>query len=152
MATAAFSGQVRSLTYDVISKPLHGTKMSQLHNAVILQPGSYRAHGDGTIFPQSSNHSAGVTCVNSLSADCNGVFRALNDPRAPAAVRSLFTPRSAVSVRNTRSTLTGTLQLPNFRLFMSRRAFSFRSASSWNRLSPATRASHYLSSFKALLP
>ena len=84
--------------------------------------------------------------------DCVGVHRALNDPRAPIAVRSLFTPRSVVSVRQTRSSLAGTLQTPPFRLSMSRRAFSFRAAASWNRLQPAIRTSHSLSSFKALLP
>ena len=63
-----------------------------------------------------------------------GVFRALHDSRAPAAIRSLFVPRSSVSERATRSSVAGALQLPSFRLSMSRRAFSYRAASAWNSL------------------
>ena len=70
-----------------------------------------------------------------------GVYRALRDPRAPAAVRSLFVPRAVVSQRTTRSTEAGALELPAFRLTMARRAFSYRAASSWNRLSPAVTGS-----------
>ena len=55
--------------------------------------------------------------------DCIGIYRALNDPCAPAAVRSLVTPRSAVSERLTRSVVTGALELPAYRLSLSRRAF-----------------------------
>ena len=73
--------------------------------------------------------------------DSIGVYRALRDPRAPVAVRSLFTPRAAVSQRTTRSTEAGALELPGFRLSSSRRAFSYRAASSWNRLSPAVTGS-----------
>ena len=43
--------------------------------------------------------------------DIIGVYRALRDPRAPLAVRSLFTPHAAVSQRTTRSTETGALEL-----------------------------------------
>ena len=83
--------------------------------------------------------------------DCIGIYRALNDPCAPAAVRSLVTPRSAVSERLTRSVVTGALELPAYRLSLSRRAFSFRAASSWNRLSPAARASRSLVALKCYL-
>ena len=67
--------------------------------------------------------------------DSIGVHRALRDPQAPVAVRSLFVPRAAVSQRSTRSTEAGALELPAFRLSTSRRAFSYRAASTWNRLS-----------------
>ena len=70
-----------------------------------------------------------------------GVYRALRDTCAPVAVRSLFTPRAAVSQRTTRSTEAGALELPAFRLSSSRRAFSYRATSSWNRLSPAVTGS-----------
>ena len=73
--------------------------------------------------------------------DCIGVYRALRDPSAPAAVRSMFTHRAAVSQRTTRSTEAGALELPAFRLSMSRRAFSYRAAAAWNRLSPAVTGS-----------
>ena len=55
--------------------------------------------------------------------------------------RSLFITRTAVSQRTTRSTEAGALELPTFRLSMSRRAFSYRAASSWNRLSQAVTGS-----------
>ena len=69
------------------------------------------------------------------------VFRALKDPLAPAALRTLFTTRAAVSARATRSTLSGALEVPNYRLAMSRRAFSYRAAASWNHLPPTTASS-----------
>ena len=73
--------------------------------------------------------------------DSISVYRALRDPRAPVTIRSLFTPRAAVSRRTTRSTEAGALELPAFRLSSSRRVFSYRAASSWNRLSPAATSS-----------
>ena len=69
------------------------------------------------------------------------VFRAMNDPRAPAAVRSLFTQRAALSQRTTRASSAGALQPPAFRLSLSRRAFSYRAALSWNRLPPSVTGS-----------
>ena len=38
-----------------------------------------------------------------IQRDNMAVFRAMNDPRAPEAVRSLFTPRTAVTRRTTRA-------------------------------------------------
>ena len=38
--------------------------------------------------------------------DCEGIFRALHDSRAPVAIRSLCVPRSRVSERTTRSSVT----------------------------------------------
>jgi len=69
------------------------------------------------------------------------VFRALNDPRAPKATRSLFIPRTAVSQRVTRASTAGALELPSFRLSLTRRTFSYRAAASWNCLSPAISSS-----------
>ena len=66
--------------------------------------------------------------------DCEGIFRALHDSRAPVAIRSLCVPRSRVSERTTRSSVAGALELPDFRLSMSRRAFSYRAAAAWNSL------------------
>ena len=48
--------------------------------------------------------------------DSIGALRALRDPCAPAAIRSLFVARAAVSRRTTRSTEAGALELPAFRL------------------------------------
>ena len=42
------------------------------------------------------------------------VFRALNDPLAPEAIRSLFISRSTVSQRVTRAKTYGALELPQF--------------------------------------
>ena len=83
--------------------------------------------------------------------DCAIVFRALNDPCAPEAIRSLFNRRAAVSQRSTRATCAGALELPAYRLSMSRRALSYRAASSWNRLPPATTGSRTRAEFLRLL-
>ena len=87
--------------------------------------------------------SLGWPSVRDLVAhrDCIGVFRALSDEQAPLAVRSLFHHRADVSQRVTRATAAGELELPALRLSLSRRVFSYRAASSWNRLPPATMAS-----------
>ena len=79
--------------------------------------------------------------------DCIGVFRALSDPQAPLAIRSLFSRRADVSQRATRATVAGELELPALRLSLSRRMFSYRAASSWNRLPPATTASRTRNEF-----
>ena len=78
--------------------------------------------------------------------DCLGVYRASKDPRAPAVIRALFTPRADISARTTRASSAGTLEMPGLRLNMSWRAFSYRAAAAWNRLpqsvtSAQTRAS-----------
>ena len=83
--------------------------------------------------------------------DCVRVFGALRDMRAPEAIRSLFVARAAVSRRTTRATLAGMLELPHFRLSMSRRAFSYRAASSWNRLPSAVTGSRTRAEFLRLL-
>ena len=71
-----------------------------------------------------------------------GVSRALRDPRAPEAIRSLFTTRATTSQRTTRATLAGALELPPYRLSMSRRAFSYRAALAWNNRSQGIIGSH----------
>ena len=82
-----------------------------------------------------------------IRRDCIGVFRALSEPQAPLAIRSLFSRRADVSQRATRATVAGELELPALRLSLSRRMFSYRAASSWNRLPPATAASRTRSEF-----
>ena len=80
-----------------------------------------------------------------------GVFRALRDPRAPEAIRSLFTSRATVSQRTTGATAAGMLEPPAFRLSLSRPMFSYRAASSWNRLPSAITDSRTRASFVRLL-
>ena len=82
-----------------------------------------------------------------IRRDCIGVFRALSEPQVPLAIRSLFSRRAEVSQRATRATVAGELELPALRLSLSRRMFSYRAASSWNRLPPATAASRTRSEF-----
>ena len=84
--------------------------------------------------------------------DCFGISRVNNNPCASVAIRSLFSPRSAVSARHTRSTLSGTLQLPAFRLSLPHCVCSFRAASSCNRLSTIIQSPHELFSLKSLFP
>ena len=86
-----------------------------------------------------------------IRRDRVGVFRALRDSRAPEAIRSLFVPRSRVSERATRSSVAGALQLPGFRLSMSRRTFSYRAASAWNSLPPTVSGCSGKSAFISAL-
>ena len=79
------------------------------------------------------------------------VFGGLRDQRTPGAIRSLFVARAAVSQRTTRATLAGMLEPPGFRLSMSRRVFSYRAASSWNRLPPAITGAQTIAEFIRLL-
>ena len=69
--------------------------------------------------------------------DAVNVFRGLHVSEAPAKLRNMFHPRSAVSERRTRATAAGTsvLDLPRFRLATARRLFPYRAAASWNKLS-----------------
>ena len=83
--------------------------------------------------------------------DCIGVYRALKDPRAPAAIRALFTPRADISARTTRASSAGALEMPALRLNMSRRAFSYRAAAAWNRLPQSVTAAQTRTSFFSLL-
>jgi hypothetical protein len=62
------------------------------------------------------------------------VSKALNEPRAPEAIRSLFVSLSTVSQRVTRATTIGELQPPPYRLSLARRSFSYRAVQSWNSL------------------
>ena len=68
--------------------------------------------------------------------DCLKVHRAIHATRAPAALRSLFVPRSHVSVRKTRAS-DRQLQLPRCRLETTKRSFQYRAIAGWNALSPS---------------
>ena len=65
----------------------------------------------------------------------------LNERKNAGGVTLLFTRRADVSQRATRATAAGELELPALGLSLSRRVFSYRAASSWNRLPPAITAS-----------
>ena len=84
--------------------------------------------------------------------DCLGVQRALTDRCAPEVIRALFVPRASVSDRMTRASVSGALELPDFRLAFARRTFAFRAARSWNRLLPVTSEARTRGQQLPLLP
>ena len=57
----------------------------------------------------------------------------LLSPGAPPALADLIRGRSDVSVRSTRATSAGKLELPRVRTERARRAFPYRAVSSWNK-------------------
>ena len=71
--------------------------------------------------------------------DITKVYKVLKTVVAPAELCSLFTPRSALSVRQTRAAEQGCLHLCRCRLALSQSTFSYRAAVEWNRLSHAVR-------------
>ena len=82
-----------------------------------------------------------------VNRDLVKVHTALHEPQAPAAIREMFVARSAVSVRSTRSTEAGQLQLPKCNITSTQKHFRFRAAKTWNILPPHIKR---LSSHRAL--
>ena len=72
--------------------------------------------------------------------DCTNVHKALTSQCCPDALRLMFSRRSDVSARVTRSTEAGDLQLPKCSLAQTRKCFSHRAALKWNALSPSVRS------------
>ena len=68
--------------------------------------------------------------------DAVKVHSVLHREAGPAAIRSMFVTRSAISSRSTRSTDAGRLELPRCRLACTQRSFRYRAVATWNRLSP----------------
>ena len=60
------------------------------------------------------------------------VHRLLNSENAPEYLSRLFQYREQVSVRDTRGSVAGLLQLPRVRTELARRSFNFRAATKWN--------------------
>ena len=60
------------------------------------------------------------------------MHRLLNSAHAPACLRNLLQYRECVSVRETRGSLAGQLQLPRVRTELARRSFGFRAVTCWN--------------------
>ena len=83
--------------------------------------------------------------------DCIKVFKALNDPDAPTAVRRLFTRRRDTSLRDTRLARSDQLALPRVKLAATQRTFSYRGATSWNALPPAVTQCSTIGQFKGKL-
>ena len=80
--------------------------------------------------------------------DAVKVHNVLHREVGPAAVRSMFVTRSAISSRSTRSTDAGRLELPRCRLACTQRSFRYRAAATWNRLSPDVAAIETERAFK----
>ena len=83
--------------------------------------------------------------------DCTRVFRALNDPDAPSAIRRLFSLRRDTASRDTRLAHSNQLDLPRARLAATQRTFSYRAATSWNSLPETVLQSSSIEQFKSKL-
>lgn len=66
------------------------------------------------------------------SSDAYVLRRLFDSPHAPELLRSRVVPRAAVSVRQSRATAAGQLQLPRVRTEHARRSFLCRAIRSWN--------------------
>ena len=84
--------------------------------------------------------------------DCCCLFRVMNEPDAPKAVRSLVRRRSEVSERHTRAAADETTLQTNAvrppRLECVKKMFPYRAVTTWNRLPGTTRQCKRLSEFK----
>ena len=98
-------------------------------------------------------NSLGWPKIETLVARRNAVkvFKALREEGAPPEIRAMFTPRAAVSTRETRASDRGSLHLHKCRLTASQKAFSYRAAVVWNRLPPQACAANSLNVFKTAL-
>ena len=83
--------------------------------------------------------------------DCVRVYRALNDPDAPIAMRRMFSQRRETALRDTRLAHSAYLDLPLVRLTATQHTFSYRAATSWNALPPAIQQCSSLRQFKTRL-
>ena len=83
--------------------------------------------------------------------DAVKVFKALKREGTPAEIRAMFTLRSAVSSRDTRAAVRDDLHLRKRDLTCSQRAFSYRSASAWNRLPSTVRSASTLGAFETAI-
>ena len=91
--------------------------------------------------------------IESLVAhrDLIKVFKTLRYDNSPVAIRRLFTQRSAVSVRETRASEKGDLQVSRCNRSASQRVFSHRAALAWSALPPTVRDKRSLAAFKTAL-
>ena len=83
--------------------------------------------------------------------DVTKVWRLLRTEGMPSNVRELLVPRSAVSVRETRSTDSGDLHLQRCRLSSTQKAFSYRASAAWNELPQSVRDVPTFRAFRAAL-
>ena len=83
--------------------------------------------------------------------DVTKVWRLLRTEGMPSNVRELLVPRSAVFVRETRSTDSGDLHLQRCRLSSTQKTFSYRASAAWNALPQSVRDVQTFRAFRAAL-
>ena len=79
------------------------------------------------------------------------MYRLLSGEAAPEVIRSSFSFRSAVSARDTRATVDGSLEMPRTRTEFARRSFGARAVRAWNGLSRDVRCAPNIATFKKKL-
>ena len=99
----------------------------------------------------SRRHEPLVIGWSNVSVRASTWYKALLPDCAPTEIRGLFTPRDAVSARETRATDRGSLHLHRCRLTSSQSTFSYRVAVEWNRLTHSVRATPTLRGFKTAI-
>ena len=72
----------------------------------------------------------------------------LHRPDAPVCLRELLQYREQVSVRETRGSVAGLLQLPRVHTELGRRSFRFRAATRWNEAPNDVRDAGTVSGFR----
>ena len=97
--------------------------------------------------------SLGWTKIEQLvrEKDLLKIYKALHYQLYPLSIRRMFTPRSMVSARITRSPEAGTLKIQKCKLSSTQRGFRYRASASWNQLPPAITERPTLSSFRTSL-
>ena len=79
------------------------------------------------------------------------MYRLLSGEAAPEVIRSSISFRSAVSARDTRATVDGSLEMSRTRTEFARRSFSARAVRAWNGLSRDVRCAPNIATFKKKL-
>ena len=104
----------------------------------------YRQHVSGTL------RELGWSDVGNMlrKRDMLTMYRLVHDENAPELLRSRIVSRADVSTRSTRSVSDGHLEVPRARTEFARRSFFIRAIRTWNGLTPATRSSPTMATFK----
>ena len=117
----------------------------------VRPPGSGRRAG-----PRGSSATSWGTVYRSPSPETTGtqpsdlctMYRLIHDENAAELLRSRIVSRSNVSVRATRATCDGHLEVTRARTEFARRSFFIRAVRSWNGLPDDTRTSPSMSVFR----
>ena len=104
----------------------------------------YREHISGALCELGWRPIQGMVAERDLCT----MYRLVHDENAAELLRSRIVSRSVVSVRTTRATSDGHLEVPRARTELARRSFFIRAVRSWNDLPADTRAAPSISVFK----